>query len=80
MLIRQNCQYDKSYRNSVSLHFRTLGARGFSCVVSGIGKLKSKTKWPASLVFGLRPTKLLVTREKKTPGNQGTTFLFANSE
>ena len=44
MLFRQNCQCDKSYRNSLSYHSRTLGAKGFSCVVSGIGKLKSKTK------------------------------------
>ena len=34
----------------------TLGARGFSCAVSGFASLK---KWPArtALVFGLRPTK-----------------------
>ena len=80
MLLIQNYQCDKSYRNSLSYHFRTLGARGFSCVVSGIAKLKSKTKWPAARVFRLRPAKLLVAREKKPFGTQGTTFLFANSE
>ena len=55
----------------VSKTISTLGARGFSCAVSGFGQvLKSD---PAPLVssafgrrcVGLRPTKLLVTRKKK---------------
>ena len=44
----------------------TLGARDFSCAVSGFGQvLKSDPRF-AARVFGLRPTKLLVTREKKS--------------
>ena len=59
----------------------TLGARGFSCAVSGFGQKVTRTKSFAPCVFGLRPntcrpvadeTKLPVAREKKTSGTQGT--------
>ena len=60
----------------IVLHlFRTLGARGFSCVVSGFDQvLKSDPRGFATRVFDLRPntcrpaadeTKLPVAREKK---------------
>ena len=64
-----------------SLLLATLGARDFSCAVSGFRS--SLKKWPASPLVssaegrrrvGLRPTKLLVTRDKKISGTQGTSW------
>ena len=59
----------------------TLGARGFSCAVSGFGQKVTRTKSFAPRVFGLRPEHVSAcgrrneaprrTREK-TSGTQGT--------
>ena len=61
----------------------TLGARGFSCAVSGFGQVLKgdpREKLRRSCQFGLRPNtcrpaadkvKLPVAREKKTSGTQG---------
>ena len=56
--------------------FSTLGARGFSCAVSGFGQaLKSDPRGFAARVFGLRPTKRSSRRTReKTSGTHGTIF------
>ena len=44
----------------------TLGARDFSCAVSGFGQVLESDSAEGPRRVGLQPTKLLVTREKKS--------------